>query len=184
MRAENGADTFCALPPPPRSAGIHVSSSYYICVLILLQMCPHTTICVLILLHMCPHGTVCVLILLYVSSYYYICVLLLYICVSPPPPRSSGIHVSSSSCISVRILLHMRPHTTRVCLTASSTLLRHTCVSSFSCISVLILLHVSSYHTRVSHRLLHAPQARRLQVGQAVVVAVRAPHAKVLRFRV
>jgi hypothetical protein len=28
---------------------------YYICVLILLYMCPHTTICVLILLYMCPH---------------------------------------------------------------------------------------------------------------------------------
>jgi hypothetical protein len=34
-------------------------------------------LCVLILLYMCPHSTICVLILLYVSSYYYICVLIL-----------------------------------------------------------------------------------------------------------
>jgi hypothetical protein len=57
---------------------IYVSSHYYICVLILLYMCPqyyymcpHTTICVLILLYMCPHTTI------NVSSYYYICVLIL-----------------------------------------------------------------------------------------------------------
>ena len=50
------------------------------CVLILLCVCPHTTICVLILLHMLPHTTICVLILPYmcphtttdVSSYYYL----------------------------------------------------------------------------------------------------------------
>jgi hypothetical protein len=44
----------------------HVSSYYYICVLIQLHMCPHTTIyvssyyytCVLILLYMCPHTTI------------------------------------------------------------------------------------------------------------------------------
>jgi cbb3-type cytochrome oxidase subunit 1 len=36
---------------------LHVSSYYYLCVLILLHMCPHTTT--------------------YVSSYYYICVLIL-----------------------------------------------------------------------------------------------------------
>ncbi len=49
----------------------------YICVLILLYMCPHTAIyvssycyiCVLILLYMCPHTAI------YVSSYCYICVL-------------------------------------------------------------------------------------------------------------
>jgi hypothetical protein len=53
----------------------YVSSYYYvcvriplyICVLILLHMCPHTTICVLILLCMCPCVVLqmCVLILLY-----------------------------------------------------------------------------------------------------------------------
>ena len=71
-------------------------SSYY-CVLILLYMCPHTTvssyycmcphttICVLILLYLCPHTTIsvssnyyiCVLVLPYVSSYYYTFVLIL-----------------------------------------------------------------------------------------------------------
>jgi hypothetical protein len=34
---------------------ISVSSYYYICVLILLHMCPHMWICVLVLLHMCAH---------------------------------------------------------------------------------------------------------------------------------
>ena len=55
----------------------------YICVLILLYMCPHTAmcvssccyICVLMLLYMCPHTAICV------SSYCYMCVLmLLYVC--------------------------------------------------------------------------------------------------------
>ena len=65
---------------------------YYICVLILLYMCLHTTICVShtaiyvsSYCYMCPHTTTCVLILLYMclhstiyaSSYYYICVLIL-----------------------------------------------------------------------------------------------------------
>jgi hypothetical protein len=56
-----------------------LSSYYYICVLILLYMCPHTAIyvssyyyiCVLILLYMCPHTAI------YMSSYCYICVLIL-----------------------------------------------------------------------------------------------------------
>ena len=51
---------------------LYVSSYYHICVLILIYVCPHTTIhvssyyytCVLILLYMCPHTTM--------SSYYYI----------------------------------------------------------------------------------------------------------------
>ncbi len=58
---------------------IFVSSYYYICVLILLYMCPHATIfvssysygCVLILLRMCPHTPTDV------SSYSYGCVLIL-----------------------------------------------------------------------------------------------------------
>ena len=59
-------------------------SSYYYFVLILLYICPHTTLCVLILPYMCPHTT------RYVSSTLYICVLiLLYMC-----PHTS-IHVSS-----------------------------------------------------------------------------------------
>ena len=55
----------------------YVSSYYKICVLILLCMCPHATmhvssycyVCVLV----CPHTTICVLIQLHVSSYYYTC---------------------------------------------------------------------------------------------------------------
>ncbi len=71
----------CALA----SAAVYVSAYSYICVLIRLYMCPHTTIyvssnsyimCVLILLYMCPQNPI-----LCVSSYYYIRVLiLLYIC--------------------------------------------------------------------------------------------------------
>jgi hypothetical protein len=45
----------------------YVSSYYHMCVLLLLYVCPHTT--------MCPHTTI------YVFAYYYICVLiLLYMC--------------------------------------------------------------------------------------------------------
>jgi hypothetical protein len=86
----------------PQHAYNFSGSSDYMCVLILLYMCPHTTIfgwqvggrglgtarrttiylassnsciCVLILLYMCPHTTI------YVSSYYDICVLILrYMC--------------------------------------------------------------------------------------------------------
>jgi hypothetical protein len=77
-------------------AGLCVSSYYYTCVLILLCMCPHTTIhvssyyypCVLILLYMCPHTTV------HVFSYYCMhgCLHTAYMC--------------------VRILLYVCPHTT------------------------------------------------------------------------
>jgi hypothetical protein len=84
-----------------RASSPETSASYcYTCVLILLYMCPHTTICVssyyymcpltcvrILLLcmssyyYMCPHATIyasshyyiCVLRLLYVSSYCYIC---------------------------------------------------------------------------------------------------------------
>jgi hypothetical protein len=52
---------------------VHVASSYYFVsgVLILLYVCPHTTICVSSYYYMCPHTTI------YVSSYYYVCVLVL-----------------------------------------------------------------------------------------------------------
>ncbi len=71
----------------PHTTRYLVETHSYICVPILLYLCPHTAIpvssyhyiCVLILLYMCPHTT------LYVSPYYYTCVL---------------------------ILLHMCPHTT------------------------------------------------------------------------
>ncbi len=70
---------------------LYVSSYCYICVLILLYMCPHTAMCVLILLYVSSYCYI-------VSSYYYVCVLiLLYIC------PHTAIYVSS--------LLHMCPHT-------------------------------------------------------------------------
>ena len=48
-----------------------LSSDCYICVLILLYMCPHTTIYVSSYCNMCPYTTI------HVSSYYDVCVLIL-----------------------------------------------------------------------------------------------------------
>ena len=57
-------------------------------------------ICVLILLYVCPHA-------IFVSSYYYVCVLILvYMC-----PRTS-VYVSSYYYMCVLILVYMCPHTT------------------------------------------------------------------------
>jgi hypothetical protein len=65
---------------------IYVSSYYFICFLILLQcvvillyMCPHTTMCPRTTKHVssCYHATTCVLMLLHESSCYNICVLIL-----------------------------------------------------------------------------------------------------------
>jgi hypothetical protein len=103
---------------------IYVSSYYYICVLILVYMCPHTCIyvsashtciymcqelliyvsgatdtCVLILLYISPHTTIYVSGATDVSSYYYICLLIL-------------LYVSRATDICVLILLYMCPHTT------------------------------------------------------------------------
>jgi hypothetical protein len=116
-----------------------VSSYYLTCVLILLYICPNTTIyvssyyhiCVLILLYMCPHTTI------YVSSYYYIYMcpdttiyvsLDYYVCPHTTIYVSSYYSIYSGStggrkCINanqwaqqyhqcVLILLHMCPHTT------------------------------------------------------------------------
>ena len=77
--------------------------SNYMCILMLLHMCPHTTayvssyhsIGVLILLHMCPHTTT------HVSSYYYICVLILLLYRYP----HTKIFVSAYYYICVCILL-------------------------------------------------------------------------------
>jgi hypothetical protein len=81
---------------------IYVSSYYYISVLILLSICPHTAICVLITIHVSSYYYILVLIPLYVSSYYYTCVLiLLYMCPHP------AIFVSSYYHIRVLILLHV-----------------------------------------------------------------------------
>jgi hypothetical protein len=68
-------------------ATIYVSSCYYICVLMLLYMCPHAT--------------------MYVSSCYYICVLiLLYMC---PETGERGAH-RLRYYICVIMLLYMCPH--------------------------------------------------------------------------
>ena len=65
--------------PCIRAGQVQASRAYsYICVLIPLYMCPHTTICVLMqgrykhheVTAICPHTTI------YVYSYYYICVLM------------------------------------------------------------------------------------------------------------
>jgi hypothetical protein len=58
----------CMAAPVSSFSFLRHYSTYYICVLVLLY------IFVLMLLHVCPHTTICVLILLYVSSYYSTCV--------------------------------------------------------------------------------------------------------------
>jgi hypothetical protein len=113
-----------------------IAPSYYcICVLILLYMCPHTTVYVSSYYYMCPHTTICFLILLcmcphttvYVSSYYYVCVLiLLYMC-----PHTT---------ICVLILLYMCPHTT---IYVSSYY--YMCPHTTGYVSSYIPLYVSSY---------------------------------------
>jgi hypothetical protein len=108
----------------------------YICVLVLLCVCPHTTIyvcvlafttlyattiCVLVLLYMCPHTTMCVSSPLphsmYVSSYccicvanYYICVLVLVLILLNMCPHTT-VYVPSYYYMSVCILLCKCPHT-------------------------------------------------------------------------
>jgi hypothetical protein len=102
-----------------------------ICVLILLillYVCPRTTVYVSSYYYIRPHTSVCFHTTIYVSSYYYICVLiLLYMC-----PHTT---------VCVLILLYMCPHTIIY-------------VSSYYYICVLILLYmcprttiyVSSYY--------------------------------------
>ena len=98
------------LPPPVNSARQSKQERYgsveeeselskYVCVLILLYMCPHTAIfvssycciCFLILLCMCPHSAI------FVSSN----------CCRCP---HTAVYVSSYCCICVHILLYMCPH--------------------------------------------------------------------------
>jgi hypothetical protein len=97
----------------------------YICVLILLYMCPHTLLCVssyyyyicVLILYICSHtgdasspdhsAT-------NVSSYYYICVLILYVCPhtgDASSPEDSATIVFSYYYICVLILLYVCPHT-------------------------------------------------------------------------
>ena len=108
---------------------MYVSSHYHIFVLIL-YVCPHTSICVsshdyicaLILLYMCPHTAI------YVSSYCYICVLaLLYVC-----PHSS---IYASSCYGGILLpMDMIPFYFDIFLVV------HVCPRTTIC--VLILLYI------------------------------------------
>jgi hypothetical protein len=99
---------------PTQTCGSPRNTTSYICILILLYMCPHTPICVLI-----PYCFtcvfilyICVLILLYVSSYCYICVLIfLYVCSYCYICVLILLYVSSYCYICARILLYMCPHT-------------------------------------------------------------------------
>jgi hypothetical protein len=94
----------------------YVSSYHYVCVLILLNMCPHTTVylssiqyyyaCVLILLCMCPRAA------MYLSTYYYSVVIPLYICPHTTIHVSTFYYMCPRSTICVLILLHMCPHST------------------------------------------------------------------------
>ena len=118
----------------------YVSSYYYICVLILLYMCPHTTICV------SSYYYICVLILLHVSSfyyvssyssYYYMCVLIL-LCISP----HTTIYLSSFYYICVLMLLYMCPHSARFLLCVLILLYRY-------CDDSLRMRHQYSRITRI-----------------------------------
>jgi hypothetical protein len=147
---------------------VKTCNCYYICVLILLYMCPHTAdapvvhcgktcncyyICVLILLYMCPHTTI------YVSSYCYICVLiLLYMC--PHTADAPVAHcVKTCNCyyICVLILLYMCPYTTTyvssycgcTCCTLRQDLLQHFVYFALLAADVLDLLltcFISCWH--------------------------------------
>jgi hypothetical protein len=114
-------------------------SALTLCVLILLDVCPHTTRYVSSYYYMCPHTsiyarsferahTVCPHTIIYVSSYYYICVLILlyttcvlilqyvssyyYMCHHTNICVLILLHVSAYYYICVLILLYMCPHTT------------------------------------------------------------------------
>ncbi len=127
-----------------------VSSYYCMSVLILLHMCPHTTICVLtlcvlMLLCMCPHTTIyvssycyiCVLILLYVSSHYTCVLILLNMC-----PHATFMCPHATVC--VRILLHMCPHAT---MCPHTTTCPHTTVYVSSCYYICVLILNGSFAT-------------------------------------
>ncbi len=89
----------------PHTSIMYVSSYCYICVLILPHLCPsYYYLCVVIVLSMCPHTT-----MMYVSSYCYICVRILLLCMCP----HTATYVSSYYYyVCVLILLSMCPHTT------------------------------------------------------------------------
>ena len=78
----------------------HICVLMYIYVLILLYICPHTTICVssCVLIYMCPHSTSCVLILLYMCPHTTIYV---SSCYDMCPAVSSYICPHTTSCVSL-----------------------------------------------------------------------------------
>jgi hypothetical protein len=140
----------------PRTA-IYLSSYCYISVLILLYICPHTTIylfsyyyyCtsvripppaltplpqVLILLYICPHTT----------SYCYISVLVLLCICSHAAIYLSAYYYSS---VLILILLYICPHTASSADPSAAS--PHTAIylSSYYYISVLILLYICSHTT-------------------------------------
>ena len=96
----------------------YVSSSYYICVLMLVYM--STTIYVSSYYYMCPHTT------LYVSSSYYICVLML-------------LYLSDTATLNTNMHFYNKQHLI-VTIPAKSSPLREICNILLIC--VLILLYI------------------------------------------
>ncbi len=116
---------------------MYVSAYYLMCVLMLLYMCPHTTVYVPSCYYICALCYyMCVFILLYVSLYYYICVLiLLYMC-------PLLLYVCFYTTICVLILLYMCPHTSIYVSSYCECLNRRCCCR------------------RTLHPRVHGPQAR------------------------
>jgi hypothetical protein len=147
----------------PARCATSVGVLWYICVLVLLYMCPHTCCSsVAALLQLCPRTAV------YVSSCCYMCVLiLLHICVlilQDMCPHT-GVSLSSCCCIFVRMLLYLCRHTAvhvsaccYMCPHAATCVLIvlymrphttihiHTGYGAPFTMSVLIMLYVSSYY--------------------------------------
>ncbi len=109
---------------------------HYMCVLILLQMSPYTTISA------SSYYYICVLILLYVSSYYNTCAY--YKCVlirGPTGCPGEDTHTGVLPCVCPHTPIYMCPHTP-IYVSSYSYMCPHTptYVSSYSCSCVLILL--------------------------------------------
>jgi hypothetical protein len=151
----------------------HVTDSFeallYICVRILLYMCPHTaktlvyvfqhTSIYCICVCMCPHTATCdaatsdsaiyVRILLCICPHTTTCARI-YICPhtvtcdAATSDSDSAIHVSAYYCICVRILLHVSAY-----YYISVRILLH--VSAYYYMCVRILLHVSAYYCMCPH---------------------------------
>ena len=136
-----GTKKYSACTPSKRGA-------YYISVLILLYMCPHTNSYVSSYFSMCPYTTMCVHTTKLVSSYYYVCVLIL-LCVSSYYYICVVILLYIMSCTSWYYLYHfiqICPHT-------------YIYVSSYYYMHVFVLIlpymcpHTTVYIEREMHRL-------------------------------